>query len=129
MANEIDYGQAEIQAFNNVAAAGGVRYDEGAVRKAVQLYQDAIDKLDAIQSKLGTVENAGGFGGFQTGRELQQGFSRKASDGIFVVQQLIDGAMQLQEAYLRAGNLISEADSLNQKRIAMTSATPAPGGK
>ncbi|PPJ28820.1 hypothetical protein C5E45_17790 [Nocardia nova] len=128
MADEIDYGQAEIQAFNNLAAAGGVRYDEAAAKKAVQLYQNAIDRLTAIQRKLGTVQNAGGFGGFQTGRELQQGFSRKASDGIFVVQQLIDGAMQLQEAYLRAGNLISEADSLNQKRIAMTSAPPAPGG-
>ncbi|MFF0495663.1 hypothetical protein ACFYU5_04590 [Nocardia aobensis] len=128
MADEIDYGQAEIQAFNNAAAAGEIHYDEAAVRQAVQLYQNVIDRLLAIQGKLEGVYEAQGFGRFQTGKDLQRGFSGKARDGYSVVTQLIDGAMRLQEAYLRAGRLIDEADAINSARIKRISGLASPKG-
>ncbi|MFJ1459450.1 hypothetical protein [Nocardia sp. N2S4-5] len=113
----IDFGQAEIEAFNNAAAAGAIHYDETSVRQAVQIYDKMIHGLQAVRKKLLQLTEAHGFGGFPTGQELQQGFSGKAISGVEVIDQLIDGAMRLQEAYLRAGGLISEADHVNGERI------------
>ncbi|WP_280319358.1 hypothetical protein [Nocardia wallacei] len=124
----IDFGQTEIQAFNNAAAAGVVHYEENAVRQAVQLYQNAIDTLATLRLKLADVQEGSGYGGFQTGKELQQGFADKARSGIAVITQLIDGAMRLQEAYLRAGQLIDEADKVNADRIKFVSDAGATGG-
>lgn len=115
----IDFGQAEIQAFNNAIAAGEVHYDESAAKQAAQLYQTAIERLIEMRSKLYTLTDRTGFGGFPTGHELQQGFSNKARDGVDVITQLIDGAMRLQESYLRAGGLIEEADQTNGVRLKM----------
>ncbi|WP_280362901.1 hypothetical protein [Nocardia wallacei] len=123
----IDFGQAEIQAFNNAAATGAVHFEESAVRQAVQLYQNAIDDLVKIRTKLSTMQDSSGFGGFRTGQELQQGFASKARGGAEVVNQLIDGAMRLQEAYLRAGGLIDEADRVNSDRLKIMSNSPGTG--
>ncbi|MEV4237996.1 hypothetical protein AB0J47_22780 [Nocardia sp. NPDC049737] len=113
----IDYGQAQIKAFNDAAAAGEIAFDPQAVHEAVQLYDQMIIGLQKISDKLRTVKDAKGFGGFPSGHQLQDGFSNKAADGIKVINQLIDGAMRLQEAYLRAGRLISEADQVNANRV------------
>lgn len=55
--------------------------------------------------------------GFGPAIELQRGFSNKASDGVHQVEMLIDGALQLKEAYLRAGGLIEAADDVNRARL------------
>ncbi|QIS18752.1 hypothetical protein [Nocardia terpenica] len=112
-----NYGQSEIKAFNDAASGGVVHFEESAVRQAVGLYDKMINGLKGIRLNLTTLEDGSGFGGFDSGRQLQSGFSRKAADGIAVIDQLIDGAMQLQEAYLRAGGLFQEADKLNGDRI------------
>ncbi|WP_433523859.1 hypothetical protein ACQPZ2_00910 [Nocardia pseudovaccinii] len=114
---QIDYGRAQIAAFNEAARAGVIQFDERAVREAVQLYDQMIDRLKSIRKKLGSMNDLQGFGGFPSGLQLRDGFSKKAAEGVEVVNQLIDGAMRLQEAYLRAGRLISEADLANANRI------------
>lgn len=123
----IKLGQAEIAAFNEAARSGSIRFEEHAAREAVQLYDQMINGLGKIRDKLGTVKDSTGFGGFASGQELQQGFSNKASEGIAVVSQLIDGAMRLQEAFLRAGQLISEADQVNASRVKLLGDTPETG--
>ncbi|MBO0853039.1 MAG: hypothetical protein J2P18_04655 [Nocardia sp.] len=117
----IDYGQAQIQTFANAVAAGQVHFDPKAAQDAANLYEQAIAELLSIKKALGEIPGYRGFGGFRTGAELQQGFSRKATDGVAVVDQLIEGAMHLQETYLRAGNLIEQADQVNRSRIASAS--------
>lgn len=109
----IDYGQAQITAFSNAAAAGEVRYDPDVARQAAAQYQQMIIGLQEIRNRLQTVADPQGFGGFQSSIELQQGFARKTADGLSVINQLIEGAMKLQEAYFRSGNLITEADQSN----------------
>lgn len=123
----VDYGQAEIQVFGNAAAEGVVQYDHDVAQQAAQVYDRAIIQLTDIRMKLGAVTEAKGFGGFQTGQELQAGFSNKARDGIEVITQLIDGAMRLQEVYLRAGGLIAEADQVNGKRLQLLSDSDGMG--
>jgi hypothetical protein len=113
----IDYGRAEIDAFNSAAGTGTIHYEESVVREAVALYDQMITGLTAIADRLRDAINLTGFGGFESAQQLQQGFSTKAADGIVVVQQIIEGAMRLQEAYLRAGGMISEADQINADTI------------
>ncbi|MGW4769899.1 hypothetical protein ACWEO2_17865 [Nocardia sp. NPDC004278] len=114
---QIDYGRAEIKAFDDAARAGVIEFDPQSVHEAVQLYSQMIIALQKVRDKLRTVKDARGFGGFPSGQELQAGFSNKAAEGVEVLSQLIDGAMRLQEAYLRAGRLLSEADQVNADRI------------
>ncbi|WP_225731666.1 MULTISPECIES: hypothetical protein [unclassified Nocardia] len=110
---QINFGSNEIKAFNEAARAGSIKFDEQAVREAVRLYDTMIKQLVGVRNKLSTLRDRKGFGGFTSGQELQAGFSGKASEGIEVISQLIEGAMRLQEAYLRAGDLIQEADQRN----------------
>ncbi|MCP2298341.1 hypothetical protein APR11_004786 [Nocardia amikacinitolerans] len=120
---QLDYGEAEIAAFNEAARAGLIHYDEAAVREAVGLYDAAIETLLKVQDRIHAATQATGFGGFQSGKELNDGFSRKAQEGIEVIGQLIQGAMRLQEAYFRAGNLITEADQMNAAAIRFATQT------
>ncbi len=114
---KFDFGQTEIQAFNSAVSSGQIRYDASAARQAAQLYDRAVESLKSIRDKLRDAENAQGFGGFQTGKELQIGFSKKAQDGGETIAHLIDGALRLKEVYLRAGGLIQEADKTSADRI------------
>jgi hypothetical protein len=109
----IDYGQAQITAFSHAAAAGEIKYEPDVARQAAAEYQKMIIGLREIRNRLQTVADPQGFGGFQSSTELQRGFAQKTVDGLAVLNQLIEGAMTLQEAYLRSGNLITEADQTN----------------
>jgi hypothetical protein len=110
----IDYGQTEIAAFSQAAAAGVIRYDEEVARQAVQKYDDMIAGLQNVRNKLrDQALDPIGFGGFESGKQLTQGFSNKAADGISVLDKLIEGAMLMQVACLRAANLAEEADQRN----------------
>jgi hypothetical protein len=109
----IDYGQAQITAFGNAAAAGEIKYEPDVARQAAAEYQKMINGLLEIRNRLRTATEPQGFGGFQSALDLQNGFGRKAADGLAVLDQLVQGAMQLQEAYFRAGDLIAEADQSN----------------
>ncbi|MFI1459415.1 hypothetical protein [Nocardia carnea] len=112
----IDYGQAQITAFSNAAAAGEIQYDPDVARQAAAEYQKMVNGLLEIRNRLRTATEPRGFGGFQSALDLQRGFGRKAADGLMVLDQLVQGAMQLQEAYFRSGNLIAEADQSNAAR-------------
>lgn len=70
----IDFGQAEIQAFNNAIAAGEVHYDESAAKQAAQLYQTAIERLIEMRSKLYTLTDRTGFGVFQPAMSCSKDF-------------------------------------------------------
>ncbi|MFD3594884.1 hypothetical protein ACFWU5_19340 [Nocardia sp. NPDC058640] len=119
MSIEIDYGREEISSFTQSARAGEFSFDETAVMAVVSLYDTMIQDLLGLRQDFYDAQKAGGFGGFPSGLELQQGFAQKAADGIDVLTQLVDAAMQMQEGLLCAANKISEADTLNQRRIAL----------
>ena len=126
--SSIDYGQAEITAFNEAARAGTIRYEEDVVREAVRLYDQMLVGLHNIRTRLMRAQEATGFGGFQSAVELQTGFANKAASGVDVLEQLIGGVMRLQEAYLRAGNMISEADQVSADALRFIASTEEVGG-
>lgn len=120
----VDLGQAQIAAFNDAAAAGLIKFDPAAVQQAVALYTQMINGLSTARQRLDTAVNAHGFGGFTSAQELQSGFIGKARAGIDVINQLIEGAMRLQEAYLRAGNMLAEADQKNAAAVRFAAEHP-----
>ncbi|MBF6290140.1 hypothetical protein GV791_16990 [Nocardia cyriacigeorgica] len=124
----IDYGQTQIAAFNAAAAAGTIRYEEGVARDAAAQYDNMITGLFAIRDKLNQATDHTSFGGLESARQLQQGFATKAADGIAAIDKLIEGAMRLKEAYLRAGNLIADADAQNAATTRYVAGVDAAGG-
>lgn len=123
MAEPIDYGQSLIAAFNSAAGSGQFHFDPAAVDQVVDKYDEFIDGAEKIKDHLKDAESRTGFGDIPSAKELQTGFQGKATEGLAVIDQLIDGAMRIQEAYLRAADRIADADSINQKRITMLTAT------
>ncbi|AFU06230.1 hypothetical protein [Nocardia brasiliensis] len=110
---QVDYGRAEIQAFNQAAGAGELEFDKEAVREVVRAYDLLIDGLVAEQQNIKSILNLAGFGGFGSAQQLATGFSNKANQLFDVLTQFIEGAIRLQEAYLRAGQMYEEADQKN----------------
>ncbi|MEG8182576.1 hypothetical protein GZH49_29340 [Nocardia terpenica] len=123
-----NYGQSEIKVFSDAASGGVLHFDEKAVQDAVRQYDLMIEGLYKVREKLGQLTFVSGFGGFQSSLELQDGFSRKAQDGIAIINQLIDGAMQLQEAYLRSAGLMKDADRNNANRLKFIANTARADG-
>lgn len=113
----LDYGQAEIAAFKQAAASGEVHYEEAAAREAVRQYETLIQLLVSVRKEISDNAEQSGFGGFQSARELQNGFSVKALEGIDIVDQFINGAVDLYEGYRHAGNLFTEQDQNNASAI------------
>lgn len=118
MDNQIDYGQSLIAAFNGAAGNEQFHFESAAVDKIVAKYQEFIDGAQTIKKHLVEAEHASGFGGIPSAQQLQTGFRGKASAAIVVMDQMVDGALRLQEAYLRAARRFADADSINTKRIA-----------
>ncbi|MFD3506816.1 hypothetical protein [Nocardia sp. NPDC058666] len=114
---KIDYGQAQIGAFREVAASGTFEYNEHGVRAIVEWYGLMIDEIVAIRDSLDEAEAAGSFGGFDSAKELRAGFIWKATEGKHVLNQLIDGIYEIQTGFLTAGKMTTEADDLNKRRL------------
>ncbi|MFE6926085.1 hypothetical protein ACFVAV_34085 [Nocardia sp. NPDC057663] len=119
MAEEINYGQADITAFTQRAGAGEFSFEPDAARAAVQEIGIYISGLRTSRLEIAAGEQASGFGTLPSGTELQQGFRNKARSAGDAIDQLIQGAMQIQEGFLRAAGLIEDADDLNARRIAL----------
>lgn len=121
---QIDFGQSDLKSFKDGVSAGTIHFDENAVREAAQLYDHLVLEIRGMRDKVDTVAHTQGFGGFASALELQQGFSNKLTDGVALLNKFIDGALQLKEAYLRAGGLLTEADQCNADRMKILANSP-----
>lgn len=114
---KIDYGQAQIGAFREVAASGTFQYSEDGVRAIVDWYDLMIREILAIRESLDQATDIGSFGGFESAKELRAGFIWKATEGQHVLNQIIDGIYEIQEGFLIAGQMFTDADERSQRRI------------
>ncbi|MGS2806124.1 hypothetical protein [Nocardia sp. MW-W600-9] len=92
------------------------------------MYEELADSLMPIRNRLEQLAYQDGFGGFDSGRALQKGFSTKAMDGAAVIDQAIETALRMKEAYLRAGGLTEAADEANRAIIARAAEALENGG-
>jgi hypothetical protein len=122
------FGQVNVTAFNEAARAGTLRYERGAAEQAARMYEELAEGLIPVRNGLEQVAYKDGFGGFESGRALQKGFASKALDGVAVINQAIDTALCMKEAYLRAGGLTEAADEANRAIIARAAEAIENGG-
>ncbi|ATL66781.1 hypothetical protein [Nocardia terpenica] len=113
----VDYGQADIAAFKQGALSGHIKFDPQAVDDVVRVYDVLIDGLKEERKRIRDITNVAGFGGFPSTQQLASGFTAKAAQLADVLDQFIEGAMHLQEAYLIAGGKIKEAEAKNAQAI------------
>ncbi|APE34014.1 hypothetical protein BOX37_08555 [Nocardia mangyaensis] len=123
MAEKVNYGEADITAFTQRASAGEFSFEPDAVRAAVKEIDSYIHELIVSRGKIASGESASGFGTLPSGMELQLGFQNKARSAGSAINQLIEGAMQIQEGFLRSAGLIEDADSVSARRIALMAST------
>ncbi|MFD4439313.1 hypothetical protein ACFWPK_05990 [Nocardia sp. NPDC058519] len=109
-------------------SAGTLNFDPHVVDELVALYDRMIAGLREVRKKLIFASQSSGFGDIPTAKKLEEGFSNKAIEGMSVIDQLIDGAMRLQEAFLCAGGRLEDADGVNSARIKAAEAN-LQGGK
>lgn len=120
-----DYGQSAIAAFNQAAGAQGaeLRFDEDSAREIVRVLDLLVNSLTTATKHLQSATNMQGFGGFTSGQEMRDGFVDKAKAGQQMLGQLVVGVLNLQEGFLRAAQLLPEADQVNAAALQRIAAT------
>jgi hypothetical protein len=92
----IDHGHAQITAFSNAADEGEIRYTpDVACRAAVEGPEDD-QRVPGNPKSTADGNRTPGVGAFRFALDLQSGFGRTAADGLTILDQLVQGAMQLQ---------------------------------
>lgn len=114
----MDVGQSTAIGLYQQAAAGTFKMEEGAARKCAEIFQRFGDSITTHIDEANALQVLGGFGGFQSAIELQSGFERKGSALIDALTGLQEAALRMAAAYLRAGDLLEEAELMNSRAIA-----------
>lgn len=117
----MDVGQSTAIGLYQQAVAGTFRMEEGAARKCAEIYQRFAESLDKMLTSSHDLQRLSGFGTFTSALKLQEGFEGKAVKLTEAIVGLQEAALRMAAAYLRAGNLIDEADTMNQQAIAAAS--------
>lgn len=117
----MDVGQSTAIGLYQQAAAGTFHMEEGAARKCAEIYQRFAESLDKLLTSSHDLQRLNGFGSFNSALKLQEGFEGKAVKLTEAIAGLQEAALRMAAAYLRAGNLVDEADTMNQQAIAAAS--------
>jgi hypothetical protein len=116
----MDFGQAEIKAFSTAAqeAQGGqVVYDPQVAHDAVAEYNRLIDALQDTKQMAMALTDLAGFGGFESAKQLQRGFERKAREAMIHIDKMIQACYQMQVAFLTTSSRYGDTDDQNAKSI------------
>ncbi|GAA5042904.1 hypothetical protein [Nocardia callitridis] len=119
----MEVGQSAANALYQQAAGGTFRMDADAARRCAEVYTRFLDTtLDPEIARAVRLKELAGFGGFGSAQELQSGFVKKANELMDVLTGMREAAMKMAAAYLRAGQLVEEADTLYANSISTATA-------
>lgn len=114
----MDVGQSTANALYQQAVAGTFRMEADAARRCAEVYTRLIDTTLVPQIKHSRdLQRLEGFGGFDSAQQLQSGFSSKAVQMIDALNGIQEAALRMAAAYLRAGQLVEEADAMYAQSI------------
>ncbi|MBF6172529.1 hypothetical protein [Nocardia blacklockiae] len=117
----MDVGQSTAKALYEQATSGTFRMDEGAAQRCADVYSRFVEMTIEPQLKLAQrVQRHEGFGGFDSSTELQGGFTSKANEMLQALTGMKQAALKMAAAYLRAGNLVTQADAMHARAINTT---------
>ncbi|WP_063063901.1 hypothetical protein [Nocardia violaceofusca] len=121
----MDVGQSTANALYQQAVDGTFRMEPGAAQKCAEVFQRfASTTLDTQIARSQDLHALSGFGGFNSAKELQSGFEGKGQALTEALQGMRAAAFKMAAAYLRAGQLLTEADEMNGKAIAAEDGLP-----
>ncbi|WP_433196300.1 hypothetical protein ACQP1G_43875 [Nocardia sp. CA-107356] len=114
----MDVGQSTANALYQQAEAGTFRMEADAARRCAEVYTRFIDTTLEPQIRMSRgLHRHEGFGGFDSAQQLQSGFSSKAVQTTEALNGIKEAALKMAAAYLRAGQLVEEADTMFARSI------------
>ncbi|MEU0544207.1 hypothetical protein [Nocardia sp. NPDC005978] len=96
--------------------------DEALARRCAANFLRFADSLDPQVERARRLQGAGGFGGFDSARQLRRGFDAKAGDFAETITGLQDSALRMAAAYLLAAGLIRDADDAHSRALLVAAA-------
>ncbi|MGY4101392.1 hypothetical protein ACW2Q0_17835 [Nocardia sp. R16R-3T] len=114
----MEVGQSAANALYQQASGGTFRMEADAAQRCAEVYTRFVEKTlepQIIASR--SVRSHEGFGGFESAQELQSGFSGKAVKMTEALEGMREAALKMAAAYLRAGQLVEEADVMYAQSI------------
>lgn len=119
----MDVGQSIANALYQQAAAGTFRMEADAARRCAEVYTRFVDTTVEPQiAQSVRLHQLQGFGGFDSAQQLQSGFSSKAAKMTEALNGMKEAALKMAAAYLRAGQLVEEADTMYAQSISTATA-------
>ncbi|MEV4129843.1 hypothetical protein [Nocardia sp. NPDC049707] len=115
----MEVGQSAANALYQQATGGTFRMEADAARRCAEVYTRFIETtLDPEIIRSMRLQRLEGFGGFESAKQLQDGFSGKAVQMTEALNGMKEAALKMAAAYLRAGQLVEEADAMFAQSIA-----------
>ena len=114
----MEVGQSAANALYQQATGGTFRMEADAARRCAEVYTRFVETtLDPQIRESRRLKRHEGFGGFESAKELQDGFSGKAVQMTEALNGMKEAALKMAAAYLRAGQLVEEADVMYAQSI------------
>lgn len=114
----MDVGMSTANGLWQQAVSGAFRLEPGAAQRCAKVYMRFVDETVTPQIRAArAARRAEGFGGFDSAKQLQAGFTTKAEDMFKALTSLEEAALKMAAAYLRAGRLIEDAEAGNVRAI------------
>lgn len=114
----MDVGMSTANGLWQQAVSGTFRLEAGAAQRCARVYTRFVEETLEPQIREARISvRIEGFGGFDSARQLQDGFGTKSENMVAALNGMRDAALKMAAAYLRAGNLIADADADNKRAI------------
>ncbi|WP_433757120.1 hypothetical protein [Nocardia sp. CA-135398] len=114
----MEVGQSAANALYQQATGGTFRMEADAARRCADVYTRFVETtLDPEINRSIRLQRLDGFGGFESAKQLQEGFSRKAVQMTDALSGMKEAALKMAAAYLRAGQLVEEADAVYARSV------------
>ncbi|WP_067864756.1 hypothetical protein [Nocardia shimofusensis] len=102
----------------------GVLIAEGAHEQCARRYEQLADEVEAQLAVLGPATSLPGFGGFDSGAALRQGFEGKADTALVLLREYASSARELARIFRAAAAAYEAADT--ELAGSLTAVAPAP---
>lgn len=89
----------------------GVLIAEGAHEQCARRYEQLADEVEAQLAVLGPATSLPGFGGFDSGAALRQGFEDKADTALVLLREYASSARELAGIFRAAATAYEAADT------------------
>lgn len=110
-------GETTANQLYEQAVGGTFRMGETPARRCAANFLRFAEALDPQLENSQLLRNTGGFGGFDSARQLRRGFDAKAADLAGIITDLQDSALRMAAAYLLAAGLIQQTDESHSRAL------------